>query len=141
MDIKRRFWCGICLDEFTFCYTLWWICSDRNNSIFNSDDEWSPLKCGYRDVCCEIDSLDTFLAAQLHFNPDHVADADLIVKIHEIFHWNWNAQLILIQRTASAATDSLAKHAIETTEEYVELLEPLHYMRSLLWNSPSSVKS
>ncbi|MED6196378.1 hypothetical protein PIB30_046849 [Stylosanthes scabra] len=46
-------------------------------------------------------------------------------------------------RTANAAADFLAKRAIEMREEYVELLEHLHNMRSFLWDcsSSSSVKS
>ncbi|MED6105976.1 hypothetical protein PIB30_000765 [Stylosanthes scabra] len=74
--------------------------------------------CGCRDVMCEIDSLDAFLAAQ------PAADADLIEKIHEVLARKWNAQVVLIQRTANIAADFLAKHAVERNIEHMELLQP-----------------
>ncbi|MED6205429.1 hypothetical protein PIB30_118394 [Stylosanthes scabra] len=239
-DIKTWISSGVHLDELVFCATLWWIWRDRNNSIFNPDEKWSPLKvkalslslakelnlfnhmqpatvpmsllvdwsppngsivkincdasvhkeghvagfgcvirnstkcwikgcfgtlptcsvlrgelfaiwrglflaweCGYRDVCCETDCLDAFLAAQLHFNPNHAADTDLIVKIQDILLWNWNAKMVLIQRTTNKTAVYLAKYALESSMKYVELLEPLSNMRSVLWDShcSSSIES
>ncbi|MED6174488.1 hypothetical protein PIB30_069472 [Stylosanthes scabra] len=53
-------------------------------------------ECGLRDVSYETDSLDAFLATQPSSHPEHVADADLIMKIHEVLKWNWNAKVVLI---------------------------------------------
>ncbi|MED6211276.1 hypothetical protein PIB30_072144 [Stylosanthes scabra] len=60
-----------------------------------------------------MDSLDAFLTAELHYNPVHAADVDLIVKIHEILQWNLSAKVVLIQRTANAAANFLAKSAVD----------------------------
>ncbi|MED6161223.1 hypothetical protein PIB30_058685 [Stylosanthes scabra] len=84
------------------------------------------LDCGYRDVVCETDSLDAFLAAQPQANPCQAADADLIEKIHEVLARNWNAQVVLIQRIANITADFLAKHAVERNIEHMELLQPLN---------------
>ncbi|MED6174487.1 hypothetical protein PIB30_069471 [Stylosanthes scabra] len=51
---------------------------------------------GLRDVSCETDSLDAFLATQPSSHSEHVEDADLIMKIHEVLKWNWNAEVVLI---------------------------------------------
>ncbi|MED6212007.1 hypothetical protein PIB30_078985 [Stylosanthes scabra] len=80
--------------------------------------------CGCRDVVCEIDSLDTFLAAQPQYNPCQAADSDLIEKIHEVLLWNWSAEVVLVQRTANTAADFLAKHAVEMSINHLELLQP-----------------
>ncbi|MED6140814.1 hypothetical protein PIB30_097088 [Stylosanthes scabra] len=119
MDAKRWFWCGGEL------FAIW-----RGLSL-----AW---ECGFRDVSCETDSLDAFLAAQLHFNPEHAADTDLIMKIHEIIQWNWNAEVVLIQRTANIVANYLAKRAIDMNVGYMELLEPLSNMHTLLCDVPST---
>ncbi|MED6195833.1 hypothetical protein PIB30_041623 [Stylosanthes scabra] len=94
--------------------------------------------CGCRDVVCEMDSLEAFLVALSQANLCHAADADLISKIHEVPHLNWNAQVILIQRNANTAVDFLAKHAVERNIEHMELLQPLDNMQTRLSCNSSS---
>ncbi|MED6202826.1 hypothetical protein PIB30_109491, partial [Stylosanthes scabra] len=89
-------------------------------------------ECGFRDVSCETDSLNAFLASQPHSNSEHAADVDLIVKIQEVLQWNWSAEVVLIQRTANAAADFLAKSVVDKSIGYVELLEPLNGMHNIL---------
>ncbi|MED6190017.1 hypothetical protein PIB30_101657, partial [Stylosanthes scabra] len=91
-----------------------------------------------RDVLCETDSLDAFLAAQPRSNLRHSADADLVNKILEALNWNWNAQVVLIQRTANTAADFLAKYAVERNIAHMELLRPLNNMQIVLSCNPSS---
>ncbi|MED6187902.1 hypothetical protein PIB30_080974 [Stylosanthes scabra] len=68
------------------------------------------------------------LFAQPRSNLRHSADADLVNKILEALNWNWNAQVVLIQRTANTAADFLAKYAVERNIAHMELLRPLNNM-------------
>ncbi|MED6184700.1 hypothetical protein PIB30_050076, partial [Stylosanthes scabra] len=89
------------------------------------------------DISCETDSLDTFLTTQLHGYSELAADKDLIIKIHQVLQWNWNAEVVLIQRTVNNVADFLAKKAIDKKVEYVELLKSMYDMHNLLCDVPS----
>ncbi|MED6134542.1 hypothetical protein PIB30_037916 [Stylosanthes scabra] len=85
-----------------------------------------------------FDSLDAFLAAQPRANIRHSPDADLGNKIHEALTWNWNAQVVLIQRTANTAADFLVRYAVERNIAHMELLRPLNNMQTVLSCNSSS---
>ncbi|MED6151517.1 hypothetical protein PIB30_083235, partial [Stylosanthes scabra] len=89
------------------------------------------------DITCETDCLQAFLATQSLGYSEITADKDLIIKIHQVLQWNWNAEVVLIQRTANNVADFLAKKALHNKVEYVELLEPVYDMHNLLCDVPS----
>ncbi|MED6132209.1 hypothetical protein PIB30_017061 [Stylosanthes scabra] len=181
LDVNTWIRNGIRGNEFEFCSTIWWIWRNRNNTIFNTADLWSPLKVKFlyvsltkelnilynwqpastptsllvdwvlphgvvNKINCDASMVDDkfisgfgcvihdskrnwvkeCLAAQPCFNPDHNADSDLIVKIHDMLFWNWNAEIVLVQCAANVTAGWLAKRATSLNIEYAELLEPLY---------------
>ncbi|MED6223323.1 hypothetical protein PIB30_072899 [Stylosanthes scabra] len=158
MDIKTWLLYGTRLDEYTFCATIWWIWRDRNNSIFNQDDEWSSLK---------VKSLALSLTKELklfyHMQPASVPLFLLVdwtpplgstvkincdASVYNVSHVTGfgcviRDELVLIQRTANVAADFLAKSAVDKSIGYVELLEPLNGMHNVLdgVHHSSAVKS
>ncbi|MED6212760.1 hypothetical protein PIB30_086631, partial [Stylosanthes scabra] len=52
------------------------------------------------------------------------ANRDLLLKIFEVTHWKWNAEIILIQRTANRVADMLARQAVRDHLDYTEWLLP-----------------
>ncbi|MED6192359.1 hypothetical protein PIB30_009438 [Stylosanthes scabra] len=116
-----------------------WPAGDCVRGCFSSVHEIVILRCellaishglllawdsGYREVICETNSLEAFSL----INNDYVSPAsdhyDLLLMIKDVLQRNWLACVTLIQRTANAATDYLAKHAALFQPYYREWNEP-----------------
>ncbi|MED6180689.1 hypothetical protein PIB30_012565 [Stylosanthes scabra] len=56
-------------------------------------------ECGFKDVICETDCLDAFLATRMMDLSRGDANRDLFSKIFEVIQWKWNAGIILKRLT------------------------------------------
>ncbi|MED6166769.1 hypothetical protein PIB30_112658, partial [Stylosanthes scabra] len=79
---------------------------------------------GHRDIVCETDNVDVFLAVQSHSSVSGAADSNLIIKIHDLIWRNWNVEVKLIQREANGVADAMAKVAARSQLSQVEWTEP-----------------
>ncbi|MED6201129.1 hypothetical protein PIB30_091870 [Stylosanthes scabra] len=87
---------------------------------------------GYRQVICETDSLEAYLITQSSNMVMNQDTRDLQAKIIDILHWDWTAQIQLIQREANSVADSMAKEAAMLQHDYVDWLAPQPFIVSLI---------
>ncbi|MED6176021.1 hypothetical protein PIB30_083918 [Stylosanthes scabra] len=69
------------------------------------------------------------------------ANRDLLSKIFEVIHWKWNAEIILIQRTANRVADMLARQAVRDQMTYTEWFLPPNPVLSVIQDDMHPVVS
>ncbi|MED6121691.1 hypothetical protein PIB30_032570 [Stylosanthes scabra] len=89
-------------------------------------------ECGFKDVIRETDCLDAFLATRMMDPSKCDANRDLLSKIFEVIYWKWNAEIILIQRTANRVADMLARQAVTDQMTYTEWFLPPNPVLSVI---------
>ncbi|MED6185552.1 hypothetical protein PIB30_058243 [Stylosanthes scabra] len=81
-------------------------------------------EAGHKLVLCETDSVLVYtLTQQVHQNTNG-EHRDLLLKIREVFNWNWIAGVHLIQRTTSLAANHMACTTAVIRQEYGEWTQP-----------------
>ncbi|MED6171855.1 hypothetical protein PIB30_044717 [Stylosanthes scabra] len=85
---------------------------------------WAKSKIIDPQVICETDSLEAYLISQSSNMVMNQDIRDLQSKVIDILHWDWTAQIQLIQREANSVADSMAKKTATLQHDYVEWIVP-----------------
>ncbi|KAL4346253.1 uncharacterized protein LOC107643561 isoform X1 [Arachis ipaensis] len=96
---------------------------------------WTGLRlawdCGVRDVVCETDSREAFMAVQQHPETVQRDYDDLLMNIQEMQSRSWKVEFNLVLREANNVAHLLAEKGAEGSEDsvkYVEWLRPLNFV-------------
>ncbi|MED6172913.1 hypothetical protein PIB30_054329 [Stylosanthes scabra] len=68
---------------------------------------------GFKEVLCETDCHEAFSLLKDTLIVVCSEASDLILRIRELLHCSWRAEIALIQRTANCIADALAKHTLK----------------------------
>ncbi|MED6131590.1 hypothetical protein PIB30_011193 [Stylosanthes scabra] len=97
---------------------------------------WSPpfqaWDLGYRDVLCETDCHEAFILLKADNSATRNDVTELISRIHELLKCSWSVDTSLIQRTANALADALAKYVVLNGVVQVEWPMPSDDFQMLL---------
>ncbi|MED6222294.1 hypothetical protein PIB30_062983 [Stylosanthes scabra] len=63
---------------------------------------------------------------------------DLIMRIRELLHHFWRAEIALIQRTANYVADALVKHTLKEGIHHADWLQPWSDLETLLYKDMGS---
>ncbi|MED6226760.1 hypothetical protein PIB30_106855 [Stylosanthes scabra] len=78
----------------------------------------------FHNILCETDCLEVYSLIYDNYSTRSCNVVDLFDKVRDILRWRWNAKVILIQRSADNAADTVTRVVAHSESSHVKIIQP-----------------